>query len=172
MRWSRPKIYNTVQELTMHMGKCNKFHFVAMLQVLKYCENTPKRAWLISPKRVWDGKDKNFEFELVGLPDASYASCKRTRKSVTGIVNLFKGVVLVAKLGMQKIVCLSTAEAEVIAMVMCIQEMMYVDKVIMLMGLKIKKPMIVSCDNKGAVDLVNRWSLGGSTKHMDICLAF
>ena len=76
---------------------------------------------------------------------------------MTGNVVLFEGVVLLEKLKMQKIVCLSTAEAEVISMVMCVQEMMYVDKVVTSMGLKIKKPMIVSRDNKGAVDLVNGW---------------
>ena len=172
MRWSRPEIYNAVRELTMHMGKCNEFHFAAMIRVMKYCADTPNRGWLISPKRVWDGKDKNFEFILVGLPDASYASCKRTRRSVTGIVVLFEGVVLVAKSGMQKVVCLSTTEAEVIAMVMCVQEMMYIDKVVTSMGLKIKKPMMVHCDNKGAVDLVNGWAVGGGTKHIDIRLAF
>ena len=40
------------------------------------------------------------------------------------------------------------------------------------MGLKIKKPMEVKCDSKGAVDLVNGWTVGGGTKHMDIRLAF
>ena len=75
---------------------------------------------------------------MIGLPDASFAKCKRTRRSVTGINVLLEGVVLVAKSGMQKIVALSTAEAEVIAMVMCIQEMMYIDKVVTLMGLKVK----------------------------------
>ena len=35
-----------------------------------------------------------------------------------------------------------------------------------------KKPIIVYCDNKGAVDLVNGWSVGGRTKHIDIRLNF
>ena len=33
--------------------------------------------------------------------------------------------------------------------------------------LKVRKPMMVNSDNKGAVDLVNGWSVGGGTKHMD-----
>ena len=32
--------------------------------------------------------------------------------------------------------------------------------------------MIVSSDNKGAVDLVNGWSVGGGTKHMDCRIMF
>ena len=172
MRWSRPEIYNAVRELTMHLGKCNEVHLKAMKRTMRYCTTTPKRGWQILPKRIWDGIDKDFLFEMIGLPDASFAKCKRTRRSVTGINVLFEGVVLVAKSGMQKIVALSTAEAEVIAIVMCVQEMMYVDKVVTSMGLKVKKPMLVKCDNKGAVDLVNGWAVGGSTKHIDIRLAF
>ena len=32
--------------------------------------------------------------------------------------------------------------------------------------------MLVKCGNKGAVDLVNGWAVGGGTKHIDIWLAF
>ena len=28
--------------------------------------------------------------------------------------------------------------------------------------------MILQCDNKGAVDLANNWSVGGRTRHMDV----
>ena len=143
-----------------------------MKRTMRYCTTTPNRGWLISPKRKWDGIDRDFLFEIIGLPDASFAKCKRTRRSVSGINVLFEGVVLVAKSGMQKVVALSTAEAEVIAIVMCVQEMLYIDKVVTSMGLKVKKPMLVRCDNKGAVDLVNGWAVGGGTKHIDIRLAF
>ena len=40
------------------------------------------------------------------------------------------------------------------------------------MDLKVKKPIMVYCDNKGAVDLVNGWFVGGGTKHIDIRLNF
>ena len=56
-------------------------------------------------------------------------------------------------------------------MVMCVQEMLYIDKVVASMGLKMKKSMMIHCDNKEAVDLVNGWAVGGGTKHIDICLA-
>jgi ribosome biogenesis protein Nip4 len=34
------------------------------------------------------------------------------------------------------------------------------------MGLKVKVPMILKVDNKGVVDLVNNWSIGGRTRHV------
>ena len=33
------------------------------------------------------------------------------------------------------------------------------------MGLKVKKPMILEVDNKGAIDLSHNWSVGGRTRH-------
>ena len=36
------------------------------------------------------------------------------------------------------------------------------------MGLKVKKPMILHVDNKGAVDLANNWSVGGRTRHVEV----
>ena len=67
---------------------------------------------------------------------------------------------------------LSTTEAEIIALVQCVQEMLYVMKLIESLGLKVRKPMIMHSDNKGAVDLVNGWSVGGGTKHMDSRIMF
>ena len=60
---------------------------------------------------------------------------------------------------MQKIVALSVTEAEIIALVQCVQEMLYVMKLIESLEMKVRKPMMVHSDNKGAVDLVNGWSV-------------
>ena len=35
-------------------------------------------------------------------------------------------------------------------------------------GLKVELPMILECDNKGAVDLANNWTAGGRTRHVDV----
>jgi hypothetical protein len=40
------------------------------------------------------------------------------------------------------------------------------------LGLKVKIPMILEMDNKGAVDLANNWSIGGCTRHVDIRQCF
>ena len=36
------------------------------------------------------------------------------------------------------------------------------------MGLKVKKPMILNVDNKGAKDLRDNWSVGGRTRHVEV----
>ena len=73
---------------------------------------------------------------------------------------------------MEKVVALSTTEAELIALVLCVQEMMFIKKVLESMELKLELPMIVECDNKGTVDLVNGHQSAGGTKHIDVRLLF
>jgi hypothetical protein len=68
----------------------------------------------------------------------------------------------------QKSVTLSTAEAELASATSCAQDMMHVCRVLESIGLKVKKPMILRNDNKGAVDLVNNWSVGGRTRHIEV----
>ena len=46
--------------------------------------------------------------------------------------------------------------------------MMLTYKIVISMGLKVKLPMMLEVDNKGAVDLANSWSHGGRTKHMQV----
>lgn len=50
--------------------------------------------------------------------------------------------------------------------------MIYVDKLVKLMGLKVKKLIMIYCDNNGTVALVNGWSVGGRTKHINNRLNF
>jgi hypothetical protein len=40
------------------------------------------------------------------------------------------------------------------------------------MGLKVKKPMVLKIDNKGAKDLAHNWSIGGRTRHITTKINF
>ena len=172
MRWSKPEIWNSVRELSRRMTKSNEAHRKAMLRVMKYCITTRKLGWTLKPSRKWNGKDKNFEFIIRGESDSNYATCVETRKSVTGFCVYLEDALISVKSGMQKIVALSVTEAEVIALVQVVQEMMYVMKIIESMELKVKKPMMIQVDNKGTVDLANGWSVGGGTKHMEVRIMY
>ena len=45
---------------------------------------------------------------------------------------------------------------------------MFVYHVLLAMELKVKLPVILYCDNTGAVQLANNWSVGGRIRHVDI----
>ena len=85
---------------------------------------------------------------------------------MTGYMVWFEGTLIAVRSVMQKVVALSTAEAELIALVMCIREMMYLKKMVEALELQVELPMVVECDNKSTVDLVNGHSSSGGTKLM------
>eukprot|EP00957_Ditylum_brightwellii_P079760 6065057-Ditylum_brightwellii.AAC.1 len=73
---------------------------------------------------------------------------------------------------MQKIVALSATEAEIVAGVQCTQDVLYIKCTLECMGLQVELLTVLHMDNSGAVDLVNNWSAGGRTRHMETCIFF
>ena len=129
------------------MTTANLDHKKAMLRIMQYCHSTPERGWTLQPNRTWDPNDQNFEFILKGESDANYATCKETRRSVSGYVVYLEGSLISVRSGMQKIVALSVSEAEVIALVQCVQEVMFAKKILESMQLKVKIPIEIEVDN-------------------------
>jgi hypothetical protein len=167
-RWSRSDILNAIREASRHCQKSNPSHNTYMDKIITYLAHTPNRGWFLHPTRVWDGISKTFKFRILGKSDSNYATCTDTRKSVTGYVVYLEEAPVAVRSTMQKIIALSSTEAELIALVQCVQEMFFVKKIIESMELKVELPMIIQCDNKGAVDLVNGHSIGGNSKHIDV----
>lgn len=171
-RWSRPEMQNAVRELSRRMQASSGAHRKAMHRVMKYCVDTKDRGWMLKPTRKWDGKDKNFEFRVHGRSDADYANCPVTRKSITGYRVSLEGAPVAIKSGMQRIVALSTTESELIAAVQCVQEMMYVMRILEGLELKVEKPMVLELDNRSTVDVINGWSITSGTKHIQVRYLF
>lgn len=167
MRWSRPEVCNSVRDLSRHMSKVAQEHVDAMHRVMSNCAAYPERGWNLKPERKWDGKDRDFKFVINGRSDSDYASCKATRRSVSGWAVYLEGAPISAKSSMQKTVALSVTEAELMAAVSCAQDMMYAKRILESLGLQVQLPMILEIDNKGTVDLINNWSVGGRTRHVE-----
>jgi hypothetical protein len=72
----------------------------------------------------------------------------------------------------QKTVALSSCEVELNAAVVCVQDMLYAKNLLELIGLKVQLPMVLEIDNRGAVDLVNSFSVEGRTHHIDVKQCF
>ena len=97
------------------MTACDNNHMKALLRLMKHYVDTKNRGWSLKPNMKWNGISKTFEVEVDGDADSNYATCVDTRKSVTGLIVRVCRAILVVKSGMQKIVALSTIEAEIIA---------------------------------------------------------
>ena len=104
----------------------------------------------------------------MGVSNSNYTTCLDTRKSVSGYLVFLNGAPVTIKSGMQKTTALSVAEAEIFAAMQCTQDMLYVMHVLNVMCLKVRKPLLLKMDNKGAIDLINNYSVGGRMKHVDV----
>ena len=134
---------------------------------MEYCVSTRNRGWTLKPKRTRDGKSKDFECRIAGKADSDHGKCPVASKSVSGYTVFLEGCPVTGKSGMQKTVALSVTESELNSGVSCAQDMLYIMRLLESMDfLKVKKPMILEIDNKGAVDISNNWSAGGRTRHI------
>lgn len=132
---------------------------------LKHLEAAMNAQWRISTAGA-DGDGGSNENEL-GLTSFT-GTCYKYRKSVTGYSVFLEGAPVAMRSVGARVVALSVTEAELYAATMCAQEMMYVTRVMESIGLTVKKPMKLEIDNQGAVDLINNWSVGGRTKHIEV----
>ena len=51
--------------------------------------------------------------------------------------------------------------------VSCVQDIMYALRLLELIELQVKPPMLLEIDNRRTVDLVNNWSVGVRTLHIE-----
>ena len=90
-KYSKIECLNAVRELSRFGSKPTMAHMKCMLRVMKYCVDTKDKGLLLKPNKRWDGKDKNFEFEITGMSDSDFAKCPDSRRSVSGWVAFLCG---------------------------------------------------------------------------------
>jgi hypothetical protein len=92
---------------------------------------------------------------------------------VSGDISYVCGAPVAMHSAGQNIVEVSVTYSELVAAGQVAQYMLFVMILMDSIGLKVKKPILFNVDNKGAVDLINNWSCGGRTRHMEaIMLCF
>jgi hypothetical protein len=92
--------------------------------------------------------------------------------SLMTIMIILNGASFSRKSHLQTTTTLSVTEAETVVAVECVQDMLFGMHLLESMGLKVKKPMVLEIDNKGAKDLAHNWSIGGRTCHITTKINF
>jgi hypothetical protein len=167
MRWSRPEIYNSVRELSRFTTAGATISLVkAMKRFMEYCVATENRGIMLKPDQKWNG-DPEFELIILGRSDSDFAKEPDTRKSGSGNSTFLCGAPVIQWSSMQKTVAFSVTEAELFAATSNAQDMLHVKRLLESIRLRVHLPMILEVDNKGTVDLVNNFSVGGRTRHIE-----
>ena len=148
------------------MKHATEAHLMAMRRIMKYCLSTANEGLTIAPKGQWDGS-RDFLFEIEGRSDSEYAK-DETWRSVNGWSTFLHSSPISYRSKMMPIVALSVTEAELFAAVQCAQDMLFIMRVLNSLGLRVRLPMLLYVDNKGAKDICNGWSIGGRTRHIEV----
>ncbi|KAH9127120.1 hypothetical protein AeMF1_002543 [Aphanomyces euteiches] len=107
----------------------------------------------------------------MGYSDASWAS-RPDRKSVTGNLCLLAGSVVSWKSARQRIVALSTCEAEYIALAEVAKEIMWLRGLLNDIGILQTDATPTFCDNKAAIATAENDNISERSKHMDVRMHF
>ena len=138
---------------------------------MQHVLSTPDHGVIMQPDTNWDGND-GFLFTVDGMSDSGDATEPESRRRCGGLQVFLNKSPIAHKSKMQSSASLSMAEGELVAACDVAQIMLFVMHVLEDMGLRVKKPMILRVDCKGAIDLTYGWNVSGLTKHASIKACF
>ena len=163
VKFSRPDISNAVRELSKVMDRAAPAHVKKLKRIIKYVLDTKKRV-LNFDLREQEGS----HWILKAFSDSDWAGAQDDRRSITGYCIYLNGCLISWKSRGQKHVTLSSTEAEYVAVSEVCTDIMFIKMMMEFLQLEMKKPVIVHCDNVGAIFLGNNAKLSARTKHIDV----
>ena len=145
-------------QLARNMHNPGEQHWEAMKRIIGYIKGKKRHELtIIRPKNL----------RVTSFVDASYADCKETRRSSTGDINTLGGSIISWRAQKTKTVCMSSTEAEYIALTETCKEQKFL---IMLLEevFQVELPAVIHEDNEAATYLAKNMHVSPRTKHIDI----
>ena len=164
-KFSRPDIANAVRELSKVNNRANQAHVKEMLRTVKFALDT--RHWTLKYK-ITESDRRKIKWSFRALCDSDFAGDKDNRLSVLGFGIYLFGCLVSWKSRAMRTHALSSTEAEYIAMSELCCEILFVRQILEFLGFEIEYPIIVHCDNVGAIFLASNAKVSNRTKHIDL----
>ncbi|XP_019189137.1 PREDICTED: uncharacterized protein LOC109183487 [Ipomoea nil] len=156
---TRPDITYAVQQLSQFVGAPTEVHLKAVHRVLRYIKKSPGQGILFSPNPI---------FQLKGFSDSDWATCPKTRKSVTGYC-VFLGDSLVSwKSKKQQTVSRSSSEAEYRALATTSCEIQWLLFLLGDLGIVPSSSSVLFSDSQSALAIAKNPVFHERTKHIGI----
>jgi hypothetical protein len=92
----------------------------------------------------------------VSYCDSNWAVDARTRISITGFITYLIGVPNCWRSKKQKGATLSSSGAEYVAISEAVKEILFIYCLLESIGMNVKLPIVVSCDNVGAIFMLDK----------------
>lgn len=111
---------------------------------------------------------KNNHLSVEGYTDADWAGNVLDRKSTSGYFTFVGGNLVTWRSKKQKVVALSSAEAEFRGMAKGLCELLWLRRLLMEIGFGPSMEMNLFCDNKAAIDISQNPVQHDRTKHVEV----
>ena len=141
------------------MHSLQEIHWHAALRVLAYLKHAPGRELLYQ---------HHGHLRIEGYSDSSYAGDRGDQKSTSGFCILVGGNLVTWRSQKQRVVSLSSAEAEYRGMTHTSSEMLWVRSLLQEHGFPVQEAMPMYCDNQATIFIANNPTFHERTKHIEI----
>ena len=157
---TRPDICSAVTNLSKHLENPTDLDLQAAKRVLRYLAGTYTMG--VKYEKGVDALD------LLCFSDSDWAGCQKTRKSVSGFVVFLGNSPISWKSKTQPTVALSSCEAEYVALVVAVKEILWLIQFFKEVGSPLNLPIFIFGDNTASIALAKDPVNHERTKHIDI----
>ena len=144
----------------LELEKPSQQHWKSAIRVLRYIRTTKSIGIQYGAKST--------QVQISAFSDANWASSKDDRHSISGVVILINGAPVIFKSRKKQNVSLSTAEAEYVALSLCVQEVLWLKSLLGEMGIRIETAIPIFEDNQGTIAIAKNEGYQSRAKHIDI----
>lgn len=156
---TRADIAYAVSPVSQYMHNPSTDHMEAVMRILQYLKGAPGKGLMLR---------KYNHLRIEGYTDADWAGSITDRKSTSGYLTLVGGNLVTWRSKKQKVVALSSAEAEFRGMAKGVCELLWLQKLMIELRYPPGLPMSLYCDNKAAIEIAQNPVQHDRTKHIEI----
>ncbi|XP_057522451.1 secreted RxLR effector protein 161-like [Amaranthus tricolor] len=154
----RPNIAYAVGVVSRFMHRPQIQHMTTVMRILRYLKGTSGRGILFR---------KNDHLNLLAYIDADWARDRDDRRLTSGYFTLVGGNLVTWKSKKQKVIALTSAEAEFRGIAKCITEVIWLSKLLSELHFPQKKMCKLFCENKATISISENLVQHDRTKHVD-----
>ena len=154
---TRPDIAHAVGVVNRYMSNPGKRHWLAVKWILRYLRGTTSQALCFGGSNT----------TLQGYADSDMAGDRDSSRSTTGYVFTVGGTAVSWISRLQRVVALSSAEAEYVALTEASKEMIWLQRFMEELGKKQESSRLY-CDSQSAIHLAKNSAFHSKTKHIQL----